>query len=58
MTRLPRRLLLSLLAGLALAGSALADTWPAKPIRLVVNFPPGGAADAMARAAAERWLSC
>jgi tripartite-type tricarboxylate transporter receptor subunit TctC len=50
MTRLPRRLLLSLLAGLALAGSALADTWPAKPIRLVVNFPPGGAADAMARA--------
>ncbi len=50
MNLMPRRLLLSLLAGLALAGSALADTWPAKPIRLVVNFPPGGAADAMARA--------
>ena len=24
---------------------ALADSWPAKPIKVIVNFPPGGAAD-------------
>ena len=40
---------------LATAGlSAHAQAWPAKPIRLIVPFPAGGAADVMARGMAQR----
>ena len=39
-----------LLAALSLSTAAVAQSWPAKPIKLVVNFPPGGAADQIARA--------
>lgn len=42
-----------LIAGALAIGTHLgasAQTWPTKPIRLVVNFPAGGAADQLARA--------
>jgi tripartite-type tricarboxylate transporter receptor subunit TctC len=51
--RLIRRALLALLAASALAPAAQAQNWPAKPVKVVVNFPAGGAADQIARAVAQ-----
>ncbi len=41
------------LGGFTVVGLTQAQSWPQKPIRVVVNFPPGGAADQIARAVAQ-----
>ncbi|MBI3513654.1 MAG: tripartite tricarboxylate transporter substrate binding protein, partial [Proteobacteria bacterium] len=44
------RVLLALLTiGLCLTAPAAAQTWPSKPVHIVVPYPPGGPADALGR---------
>ena len=50
--KISKRNALSALVFAACSGLSFgqAPTWPAKPLRVIVNFPPGGAADQLARA--------
>jgi tripartite-type tricarboxylate transporter receptor subunit TctC len=58
--KLPRREFLHLAAGVAVlpavSHSAWAQTYPARPVRLIAPFPPGGSIDLAARLIGQ-WLS-
>src|ERR1700742_3766187 len=41
-------------AALALAGSARAETYPSRPVKIVVPFPAGGSNDIIARVLAQK----
>ena len=54
-----QRWIAGLAAGMAIAAGAMpaaahAQTWPAKPIRLVIAFPPGGPTDIVSRVIAQQ----
>jgi tripartite-type tricarboxylate transporter receptor subunit TctC len=44
-----RAIVIALAFAAGMISTSLAQTWPTHPIRLTVNFPPGGAADLLAR---------
>ena len=48
------RCIATVLCALALAGVAQAQTWPAKPMRLINPFAPGGIGDVIARPVLDR----
>jgi len=45
---------LLLAASLLCAGSALAQSYPAKPVKLVMPYPPGGGGDLVLRPLIEK----
>jgi len=51
---MPRPPALLLVALLAAASPAIAQEWPARPVRIVVAYPPGGGIDILGRQIAEK----
>lgn len=49
-----RHTLMLSLAATVLAGPAWADTWPSRPIKWIVPFPPGGPTDILSRTVAQK----
>src|SRR3989442_15183940 len=53
-TRVLRSATVALAIGLAIAGPAAAQSYPSRPIKLIVPFPAGGPPDALARLVAHQ----
>jgi tripartite-type tricarboxylate transporter receptor subunit TctC len=51
---LPRRAAIAALLALAASAPAIAQTWPERPIRIVVGFAPGGFTDVLARVVGQK----
>jgi tripartite-type tricarboxylate transporter receptor subunit TctC len=51
---MPIRLAAAFVAALAIAGPAMGQAFPSKPIRLIVPFPPGGGTDIVSRHVAKQ----
>jgi tripartite-type tricarboxylate transporter receptor subunit TctC len=49
----PRRRLAPVLGALAVASRAAAETWPSRPVKLIVGYPAGASTDICARILAE-----
>ena len=49
MQRIPALVLTLALAAVAALAQARADDFPSRPLRLIIGFPPGSAADIAAR---------
>jgi tripartite-type tricarboxylate transporter receptor subunit TctC len=48
------RLCAAIAAALLFAGAALAQTYPSKPVRVILPYPPGGSSDPLVRAIAQK----
>jgi len=49
-----KRLLCSALVALGVVAPAAAETYPARPVTMIVAYPPGGASDVIARVVAAK----
>src|SRR5262245_13761599 len=45
---------LAVVSSLLVSGAAFAQSWPTKPLKMIVPFPPGGAVDILGRAVAQK----
>ena len=56
-SRARRLTLVSALLAVCASSAALAQSWPQRPIKVVIPFPPGGPSDLVMRTAAEKILA-